>query len=194
MQLLASIWAFVQANPALVLLAWPIATALITALFGAAEKYADSHPRFHVFLAFVESAGFDARGTLAAIAKLLPKAPTGSGPAALLVAIGFSCCLVANTACTAQQANTIIHDVSPAGACIVNALAEGGASDPMVIVAECAGTTIADVVQVIEDLLANPAQTPDAGAVGVSAHDRYLREMLTKAHAILAAGKLAAAK
>jgi hypothetical protein len=84
-------------------------------------------------------------------------------------------------ACTAQQANTVVHDLSPAAACIAGALADGAISDPMIIVAECAGVTIEDVITVIADLLDN---APDAGSPAVSAH---LKDMLAKAHTAKAA-------
>ena len=51
--------------------------------------------------------------------------------------------------------------VAPAGACIATQLLEGGATDPLQIVAACAGVTIEDVIAVIESLM---AQAPDAGA------------------------------
>lgn len=71
MQSLASLWAWVQANPAFLLMAWPILTAGVTTIFGAAEGYAEKHPRFHAVLAFCEAAGLDPRGVIAALAKLL---------------------------------------------------------------------------------------------------------------------------
>lgn len=94
----------------------------------------------------------------------------GGAIATLLVLVGLSCCVIANTtACKAGTGDIIVKDLSPAASCIVGALAEGGTSDPMVIVAECAGTTIADVIKVIGDLLDNAPKTPAMdGSVGVA--------------------------
>ena len=67
---------WIQANPVLfTAIVWPTVTALINIGFGTAEKYAAAHPRFAMILSFVESAGFDVRGSLASLAKLLKVTP-----------------------------------------------------------------------------------------------------------------------
>jgi hypothetical protein len=63
-------------------------------------------------------------------------------------------------ACTAQEVNTVVKDISPAGACISGELL-GGVTDPVAILTACAGVTIDDVVTTIEDILA--ATPADAG-------------------------------
>lgn len=57
--------------------------------------------------------------------------------------------------------NKAVPLIEPAGACIATQLLEGGATDPLQIVAACAGVTIDDVIAVIEALM---AQAPDATA------------------------------
>jgi len=59
-----------------------------------------------------------------------------------------------------QQVKVAAPLLEPAGACIVTQLLDGGATDPLAIVAACAGVTIDDVIQVIETLM---AAQPDAG-------------------------------
>ena len=101
-------------------------------------------------------------------------------PLALLV----SAAVVALPSCAAF--GKVVPLIEPAGACIAEALISGGAADPLMIVAECAGTTIEDVIAVIESLL---AASPDAGVTpAVVAHRAYLGEMHTKALALKAAG------
>ncbi len=63
-------------------------------------------------------------------------------------------------ACTAQEANTVIKDISPAGSCIAGELLSG-VTDPVAILAVCVGVTIDDVITTIEDILA--ATPADAG-------------------------------
>jgi hypothetical protein len=100
MQFIQALWDFALAHPALVaavlLALWPLITALVTAFFGAADKYAESHPRFHIVLSLMETAGFNSRGVIAWLARFLPKAPPGSGVALLLVAIGWGCVAITN--------------------------------------------------------------------------------------------------
>ena len=52
------------------------------------------------------------------------------------------------------------HRDGTAGACIATQLLDGGATDPIQIVAACVGVTIADVIQVVETLT---AAQPDSG-------------------------------
>lgn len=79
MQFIAVIQAWAQAHPALVVLLWPLATALVNIVFGEAEKYAETHPRFHAVLAFLEASGLDVRGVVAAIGKLFGAPPPADG-------------------------------------------------------------------------------------------------------------------
>lgn len=101
-------------------------------------------------------------------------------PLALLAALA----IVEAPACKPGQVQTITNTLSPAAACIVEQLVQGGASDPLQIVAACAGTTITDVIAVIEELIA--AQPADAGTTGLSVR---LADMHAKALAAKAAGK-----
>ena len=63
---------WLQAHAALVMLLWPVVTGFVSLAFGAAEKYAESHPRFSVALSLLESAGFNARGVVAWLGERLP--------------------------------------------------------------------------------------------------------------------------
>ena len=79
--------------------------------------------------------------------------------AASFALLGFVCVVSVNSC---KQFDMAVHDMQPAAACIAGALANGGTEDPMVIIAECAGTTIEDIIKVIGDLLDN---APDASAL-----------------------------
>jgi hypothetical protein len=80
-----------------------------------------------------------------------------------LAGLGVSCL-------TKAQTQAVITDITPAGACIVTQLLQGGATDPLQIVTACSGTTIADVIEVIEELMAASDATVDAGGdAGASA-------------------------
>jgi hypothetical protein len=68
---LASVWTFLSAHAVVILLAWPLFTALVNLAFGAAEKWALAHPKFAAVLGVLESAGFNARGVIAWLAKAL---------------------------------------------------------------------------------------------------------------------------
>ena len=90
------------------------------------------------------------------------------------------------------QAQTAQNILQPAEACIINALfVNGGLQDPMLVVRQCAGVTIADVIQVIQSLLAQPTVTSSADAalgasMGVTRAD--LENALKKAEALEEAG------
>jgi len=91
------------------------------------------------------------------------------------------------------QAQTAQNILTPAEACIVNALfINGGLQDPSIILTQCAGVTIADVIQVIETLLANQPDasvvTLDGGAGGPMKVSRAeLEAALAKSKALQAA-------
>jgi len=81
---------------------------------------------------------------------------------ALLVAL----CVTAEPACSTTTANAIAQDLTPAGACIADQLLIVGATSPEQVLAACAGTTINDVIQVVEALIAaqgDAAAPTDAG-------------------------------
>lgn len=99
MALLSSCWAWVLAHPVFVLAAWPIFTGLVNLVFGAASKYADKHPKVHAVLDLFETAGLDARGVIAWVAKRLPSAPA----AMMLVVGGIFGLSVVMLACTKRQ-------------------------------------------------------------------------------------------
>ena len=93
-------------------------------------------------------------------------------PAALFV----SAAIVATPSCAAFS--KAIPLVEPAGACIVTQLLEGGATDPLQIVAACAGVTIEDVIAVIEQLM---AQQPDGSATSQRLASVHVRALGIKA-------------
>ena len=97
----------------------------------------------------------------------------------------------------------------PPLACIAGELANGAIEDPLVIVADCAGATIAAIIQAIELELASPPVEPDAGdaqsvpgavpsaAPGTipafpgaqrQAYEAHLRRILARAKALQAQG------
>lgn len=87
------------------------------------------------------------------------------------------------------QAQTVQNILQPAESCIINALfVNGGLQDPMLVVRQCAGVTIADVIQAIQALLAQPTVTSADSGLGaaprVSRAD--LEAALAKAQAIQA--------
>ena len=68
--------------------------------------------------------------------------------------------------------------IEPAGACIATQLLEGGATDPLQIVAACAGVTIDDVIAVIEALM---AQAATASPALVRLADMHSKALVAKA-------------
>lgn len=80
----------------------------------------------------------------------------------VLLAFVAAAVILEAPACKPGQAQTVINQITPAGACIAEQLLSGGAVDPLQIVAACAGVTIEDVIQVVETLL---AAQPDAGVL-----------------------------
>ncbi len=79
---------------------------------------------------------------------------------AIPVAMLVSAAIVATPSCAAF--NKAVPLIEPAGACIATQLLDGGATDPLQIVAACAGTTIDDVIAVVEALIAAES---DAGTI-----------------------------
>ena len=95
----------------------------------------------------------------------------------------------------------------PPIACIAGDLASGATEDPLQIVADCAGATIAAIIAAIEEELANQPVIADAGAgmVGVAssasagavpsypgpqraAYEAHLQRILARAKALQAQG------
>ena len=72
-------YAWLLAHAIYVLIAWPLITALITGVFGAADGYATKHPRFAFWLGLAEHAGLNARACLVLIASVFKIQPPGSG-------------------------------------------------------------------------------------------------------------------
>jgi hypothetical protein len=67
--------------------------------------------------------------------------------------VGIVCGFTTNTGCKGSVTpNEVVQDITPAGACIAQQLLVGGATDPLQIIAACAGTAIEDVIQVVEQL------------------------------------------
>jgi hypothetical protein len=88
--------------------------------------------------------------------------------------------LIAQPGCTPAERQAIVTDITPAGACIAQQLLSGGVEDPVQIAAACIGTTIADVVQVTETLIAYANAQSDA-APTTQAH---LSRVLARATAL----------
>lgn len=61
------------------------------------------------------------------------------------------------TACASLQA------FGPVAACLANELAQGAIEDPLLLITGCAGATIAALISVIEQALANPSVIVDGG-------------------------------
>ena len=74
--------------------------------------------------------------------------------------------------------NKAVPLIEPAGACIATQLLEGGATDPLQIVAACAGVTIDDVIAVIEALM---AQAATASPALVRLADMHSKALVAKA-------------
>lgn len=103
----------------------------------------------------------------------------------LLLGLAVPAAVVELPSCSVTTANAVAQDLTPAGACIATALLSGGATDPIQILAECAGTTIDDVIQVVETLMANGPDTgADAGVIAqqlAAVHVRALGIRASKA-------------
>jgi hypothetical protein len=95
----------------------------------------------------------------------------------LLAGLVCGALIVESPACKPGQAQTVIQLVTPAGACIAQALLSGGVADPLQIVAQCAGTTIDDVIAVIETLM---AAAPDGGASAAHLADMHAKALAIK--------------
>jgi len=76
-------------------------------------------------------------------------------------AFALLCASLGGVAVSCAAFSKSVPLLEPAGACIVTQLLDGGATDPLQIVAACAGTTIDDVIAVVEALTA--AQPPSDG-------------------------------
>ena len=94
----------------------------------------------------------------------------------LSVVLGLASALaiVEAPACKPGQPAQVVQLLTPAGACIASALLSGGVSDPLAIVAACAGVTLDDVIAVVEMLL---SQSPDGGAAAQRLADVHTRAL-----------------
>lgn len=54
--------------------------------------------------------------------------------------------------CSLAERRAIVVDVTPAGACITSELLVQGVTDPLVILASCAGTTVESILAVLATL------------------------------------------
>jgi hypothetical protein len=84
--------------------------------------------------------------------------------------------------CTKQQEAAVASDLSAVGACVLTHAQAG--EDPLQVLGSCAGTTVENVVKIVETFLAAQPQ-PDAGTVG--AQRDVLKAFLAKAKALQAA-------
>lgn len=98
----------------------------------------------------------------------------------LLLGALVAATIVAVPACTSQESGAVINDVSPLAACAENALAQAlitGNADPVQIVLSCGGLTLQALANVVRDLLANPASTPDSGTGAPHARTAHLKQV-----------------
>ena len=95
---------------------------------------------------------------------------------------------------------------TPVFSCLAGELANGALEDPLLLVSGCAQATVAALIQLIEQEIANLAPDPDAGVVTSSdagaasatatpntptpaqAYKSHLQRILTKAQALQASG------
>lgn len=182
-----SVWAFLSAHAVLVLLAWPILSALVNLAFGAADKYAATHPRVHAVLSLIESAGFDARGTLSAIAKLLAGKGISVGAkkagAVVFVLLGLGALASQQSACTPAEQQQVAKIAPEAAACVF-AIVEDVTVAPDIAktIATC-GVTAQDVYSLVAELLAKQSDAGPDGAVGASPDRAHLEAWLAAAKA-----------
>lgn len=112
--------------------------------------------------------------------------PKGGAIATLLVLVGVSCCVVANT--TACGNKPLVNDVTTAfttiSGCVVSSIETGGLSDPIQIAAQCGGIVIAQVIAIIENEIAR--ERSDAGSVGASAKTQLFESVLANAKTLQA--------
>lgn len=165
------LWALIVAHP---LEAWGIVSALLSLLYTRLEAY----PKTHAVLSTLASLGIDLPTMLAALRRLFSGAlPPGrlmrqqarvtvdesKDPPTMafklmrasVFGVVFALAVVvtpSTSGCTAQQAQQVVQDVTPAGACIVGQVVNG-VVDPLVVLAACIGTTVESILAVIETFL-----------------------------------------
>jgi hypothetical protein len=73
--------------------------------------------------------------------------------------------LLACNSCTPLEQQQAVAAITPAGACVAQLVAiTTGTEDPLEIATNC-GTTLADIYQIVKELLNTSKVVPDAGAV-----------------------------
>lgn len=65
------------------------------------------------------------------------------------------------TGCAWWLKNAAIID--PVASCLVNALAEGAITDPLILVSSCAGATLEALAQVLKNLISSALPATDSG-------------------------------
>jgi hypothetical protein len=91
------------------------------------------------------------------------------------------------TPATTQKLEAVAADLSPPGACAVQALLSGGFTDPALILGMCVNLTLQALANIVRDLLANPPSnaTTDAGLVGTGVMIDYQRGNLLLTQTLL---------
>lgn len=104
------------------------------------------------------------------------KPPPGAG--VVLLVAGVTAAPLALTMCNPQQAQAVIADLSPAGACVLQEALAG--ASPLDTIKACAPMTLAAAISVVEEFL---KAAPDAGTPlrATPAQDLVLRSWLAQA-------------
>jgi hypothetical protein len=87
--------------------------------------------------------------------------------------------------CTKQQSTDVITNLAPTVQCVAQQVLQNGVTDPAQIAVACSITAVADVIALVEALLAG-AGAPDGGTPSLSAPAIVkLQLVVTKGHALL---------
>lgn len=100
---------------------------------------------------------------------------------------------LATPGCSGAANQQALTDVGQVAACAIGALVAGGIADPMLIVQQCAGLTLADLEQIAASLINSLTASADAGALSPQEQVRLtnLRTLHDKTVVLLAAKKSA---
>lgn len=105
----------------------------------------------------------------------------------IILAPALALCLTACSSCTTTEQTQAVAAIQPTGACVADIVAATqGSENPIAIAATCSAA-LADVYQVVSELLAQePSSSPeDAGAVLTADKRAHLLRIQQRAHSLM---------
>lgn len=103
--------------------------------------------------------------------------------AALALAIAGMGIVASDVACTKEQGARVMQDLSSIGSCVLNQIEAG--AQPLQVLAACAGSTLASIIDIVETFLAGAPMGPD-GSAGDSPRLNLYKTFLADAKALKA--------